>query len=61
MDREAWWVIVHGVAKSRTRLCDELSLSKLELMLFHTFEFRVFQTINFLFPNFSLYTIGPGQ
>ena len=22
MDREAWWVIVHGVAKSRTRLSD---------------------------------------
>ena len=22
MDREAWWVAVHGVAKSRTRLSD---------------------------------------
>ena len=22
MDREAWWAIVHGVAKSRTRLSD---------------------------------------
>ena len=22
MDREAWWVIVHGVAKSQTRLRD---------------------------------------
>ena len=22
MDRGAWWVIVHGVAKSRTRLSD---------------------------------------
>ena len=57
MDRGAWQAAVHGIVKNRTRLCDELSLSKLELMLFHTFEFRVFQTINFLFPNFSLYTI----
>ena len=22
MDREAWWAIVHGVAKNRTRLSD---------------------------------------
>ena len=57
MDRGAWQAVVHGIVKNRTQLCDELSLSKLELMLFHTFEFRVFQTINFLFPNFSLYTI----
>ena len=21
MDREAWWAIVHGIAKSQTRLC----------------------------------------
>ena len=26
MDREAWWAIVHGVAKSRTRLSDFHSL-----------------------------------
>ena len=24
MDREAWWAIVHGVAKSQTRLSDLL-------------------------------------
>ena len=22
MDREAWWALIHGVAKSRTRLSD---------------------------------------
>ena len=37
MDRGAWWVIVHGVAKSQTRLSDFTSLQvgkeKLQLSL----------------------------
>ena len=28
MDRGAWWATVHGVAKSRTQLCDLLSQLK---------------------------------
>ena len=27
MDRETWWVVVHGVSKSRTQLSDFTSLS----------------------------------
>ena len=27
MDREAWWAVVHGVAKSQTQLSNSLSLS----------------------------------
>ena len=25
MDREAWWAVIHGVAKSRTQLMTELN------------------------------------
>ena len=30
MDRGAWWAIVHGVAKSQTRLSDFTSLQRLQ-------------------------------
>ena len=37
MDREAWWVIVHGVAKSQTRLSDETTTSRAQGSNFSTF------------------------
>ena len=37
MDREAWRAVIHGVAKSRTRLSDWTELICLFLLLFSVF------------------------
>ena len=43
MDREAWRAVIHGVAKSRTRLSDRAELSWTELYQYHKFMLFVYK------------------
>ena len=48
MDREAWRVAIHGVAKSRARLRDWLCHSELNLCIRTELKHRFLLKINFL-------------
>ena len=58
MDREAWWVIVHGVAKSRTRLSHTNTHTHThththasEVIMLKIFQARLQQYMNHEFPD----------
>ena len=68
MDREAWWVIVHGVAKSRTRLSHTNTHTHThththasEVIMLKIFQARLQQYMNHEFPDVQAgFTKGRG-
>ena len=46
MDGEAWWAIVYGISKSRTRLSDFTSLHFNLILIFYSYTFT---TLNSMF------------
>ena len=66
MDREAWWVIVHGVAKSRTRLSHTHTHTHThthasEVIMLKIFQARLQQYMNHEFPDVQAgFTKGRG-
>ena len=59
MDREAWRAVIHGVAKSRTRLSDWTELNLPSLHKLYTI-FRLKMTIIFLL-NYQIFIISFGN
>ena len=54
MDRETWCAVVHGVAKSRTRLSDWTELMRNEYLFIHVF-FNLHFFKSSVFQEFSYY------